>query len=638
MKMDLESTPPEEANARMVEFLTKTLGYRVPLLIQNSFPQSFAAAEPTVIYAAMYWVLTHMEQNEKRVYLSRFLQPLEIPEDIRAQDEDVRTIYNQYQQLRSAFVQTHKRVEGLRAAFADPAETRRKVAALEEERERLQNYVQIAEKKLASAPEKDALLAACKSLRIALEDDIKLSEKKVEQQQAKISAEMRGTEMSNRLQNVRRDAADGRVDMMIRRMNDEMQTNKIKLEEQLPLEIDAKTRENQELEKLLSEPLDMPALLNEDKQLDEALKKLNDKVRERQRPGEDGTSITTIKQQVQRVQSRKTELINEHGSLQTDNNRALNDIKERENRIEQLRQATNMLKGDDFRDFSNQVRAKKAATEGMRTRLTEQRAEWGVLTFTESTLQARFNQLDKQIGDLESKLGLQGYSRTVEALSKLSHEKDTMEAIKGKTLEELSKVVQEFNLAIRDARTRVVPQINELRVLRQTAAEVEQEWSEKKSQFDYQKTLLMEDIQKLDDDVTRLKEERHVNESLFHRLNTQRLLLSTQWKRAEDEKRFRSTEASLDPEYKTYGDFLTDLTKQLELRTKDLQARRRNVDENHDVNTHQVEYFNSLRKILESKLKSLRNAQPDAASDQKASIDQDIQNILGADRLVLNNS
>ncbi|EPY19662.1 hypothetical protein STCU_05187 [Strigomonas culicis] len=640
MQMDMETANKDEAMPRMIDFLTKTLGYRIPVLIQSSFPASFAAAEPTVVYPTMYWVLTHMQQNEKRVYLSRFLQPIEVPEDIRATDEDVRTIFGQYQQLRTSFVQIHKRVEALRAAFADPAETRRTVAALEEEKERLQQYVQAAEKKLANVPNKDALLEACKLLRLALEDDTKLSEKKVEQQQAKISIEMRNTEMSNRLQNLRRDAADGRVDIMVRRMKDEIQTNKIKLEEQLPLEIDAKQRENAELNKLLSEPLDMAALTSEERQLDDALRKLHDKVRDRQRPGEDGSSIATIKQQVQRVQGRKAEVLAELGSLQADNNRALTAIRERESRIEQLRQATNMLKGDDFREFSNQVRAKKAATEGMRTRLAEQRAEWGVLTYTQQALQERFDELDKIIGNLESKLGLQGYSRTVEALSKLTAEKDTIEEVKGKTLEELSRVVQDFTLAIREGRTRLAPLINELRTVRQTAAEVEEEWSDKKSQYDYQKGLLMEDIQKLDDDVTRLKEERNANESLFHRVRTQSVLLAAQVKRAAEERAFRSQpELSLDPQYKTYSDYFADVTKQLEARTKDLQTRRRDVDENHDTNVQQVDWFNSLRRILEGKLASLRDAAPPGSSaGRQANVDQAIKQVMGADMLVLNNN
>ncbi|CBZ30160.1 conserved hypothetical protein [Leishmania mexicana MHOM/GT/2001/U1103] len=644
MKMDMQAKPLEEAMPRMLEFLLKILGYRVPAFVQGSFPQSFADAEPLVVYPTMYWILTHMELNEKRVYLARFLQPLDIPDDIRAQDEDVRTLFMQYQALRGAFIQTHQRVEKLRSAFADPVETRRKVVVLEVERDRLQGYVEAALKKLAAVPEKEMLLAASKSLRVAREESIKLAEREVEQQQAKVSSEARRTEINTRLQNLRRDAADGRVEMMIRRIKDEMGTNRMKLQDQLPQELESVKNENAELQKLVSEPLDMAALTARDRKLDDELKALHAKIAQRQQPGADGASILRFRDQVQRVMARKQEVLNELSSLQADNNKALNDIRERQLRITQLQSATNMLRSDDFRDFSNQVRAKKAATEGMRTRLAELRTEWGTLTFTEATLQEQYNALDAAIGDLESKLGLQGYSRTVEALSKLAHEKDAIEEVKGKTLEELSRVVQEFTLAIREGRTRLAPLINELRAVRQTAAEVDQEWSAKKSQYEYQESLLTEDIQKIDEDVTRLKEETTMSESLYHRVRTQGLLLAAQAKRAEEEQTFRTdSNASLDPQHKTYGDYLAEVTRTLEAWTKEMQGKRRDLEETHDTSVRQVEWFNALRTILQAKLKSIQAEGPSTgARTRNNTIDDDIQQVMGraggTNMLVLNSN
>ncbi|KAG5468109.1 hypothetical protein LSCM1_02080 [Leishmania martiniquensis] len=644
MKMDMQSTPPDESMPRMLDFLLKILGYRVPIFFQGSFPQSFADGEPLVVYPTMYWILTHMELNEKRVYLARFLQPLDIPDDIRAQDEDVRTLYMQYQALRGAFIQTHQRVDKLRSAFADPVEARRKVGILEDERDRLQGYVDVALKKLSTVPEKEMLLVASKSLRLAREESAKLAEREVEQQQAKVSSEARQAEISARLQNLRRDAADGRAEMMIRRMRDEMDTNRMKLQDQLPQELESTESENAELQKLVSEPLEMNSLIGKDRKLDDELKALREKVAHRQQPGADGASIPRFREQLHRVLARKQEVLNELSSLQADNNKALNDIRERQLRITQLQSATNMLRSDDFREFSNQVRAKKAATEGMRTRLAELHTEWGTLTFTEATLQEQYNALSAAIGDLESKLGLQGYSRTVETLSKLAHEKDAIEEVKGKTLEELSRVVQEFTLAIREGRTRLAPLINELRAVRQTAAEVDQEWSEKKSQYEYHESLLTEDIQKIDEDVTRLKEETTASESLYHRVRTQGILLAAQTRRAAEERAFRTEPtASLDPQHKTYGDYLADVTRTLEARTKEMQGKRRELEETHDSSVRQVEWFNALRTILHAKLKSIQAEAPSVGSGARGhTIDDDIQQVMGraggTDMLVLNNS
>lgn len=644
MEVDLASASAEQLGTAilpgMLDFLVKTLGYKVPTFIQGSFPQSFADAEPTVVYPTLYWVLTHMDQNAKRVYLSRFLQPLEVPDDIRVQDEDVRNHFEQYQQLRSAFVHTHRRVDALRTAFADPAEQRRRVAALEEEKGHLQGYIQAAEKKLANVKDKDAYLSESRTLKAALDESTKLAEKHVELQQSTISADARRNEISNRLQNLRRDAADGRVDAMVRRMQDEIKTNRIKLEDQLPRELDAKQKENAELTKLVSEPLDMAALTAESAQLDEALRRLNDRVRERQRPGDDGSSVTTMKQQLQRVTARKTEVMGELNGLQSDNARVVGGIREREGTISQLRTANNMMSEEDFKDFAAQVRAKKAATEGMRTRLAESHAEWGVLCFTKEVLQQQYRELEATIGDLENKLDLRGYGRAVERITRLGEERDAVEGLKGKTLEELSHVVQDFNLAIREGRNSLAPLIAELHTVRQSAAEVDEEWSGKKEDYDRLETALSESMQKLDENVTRAKGGERLNEALYHRLHLQTAILGAQRKRTDDERGFRANpDAALDPHYKTYADFFTDTTRNLEDRTKKMQVRRREVDESHDGSVQQVAYFNNLKKILEAKLYSMRaddeahgghNSSPVGSRvARRGSIDADIQKVMG---------
>lgn len=612
---------------QLVDFLLKTLGYKPPPLVAPNFAQSFARVETTVIYPMMYWLLKNMPMHAKRVYLARFLQRVEIPDDLRMQDEGVRDLYQHYESLRTDFIQTHKRVDALREAHADPAEARRKISLLEQERDRLNTYIAAAQKKLASVPNKEALLTACKTLRTEQDEANKLAERRVEQQQALISSQRRNGEMSNRLQNVRRDLHDGRVDSIIRRLRDEIQTNKMKLEEQLPKELNEKRAENAALTKLLTEPLDFQALHNEMGQLDNEIRVLNQKVGERQRPGDDGSSVVSVKQQVQRVVKKKQDILAELGALQQDNERLLTEIREKDMAIAQFRDSK-VLKGEDFRKYSNQVRSKTAATKTMKTRLSDLRAEWGVLSYTEKTLQDQFEALRQEIEEIESKMGIRGYSRTTEELSLVTDQKNTVEQVKGKTLEELSKVVQDFACAIRDRRAKLAPQINELRTVRQQANEVEQEWEDKKSQYEYQEGLLMQDVSKIETEVNTLTEEARVNEALYHRLNAQLLLIDAQQQRAETERDYRAGKSSLDPQYRSYNEMFSKTTEELERRTKDLQRKRREVEENHGINVQQVEWFNTLRKILEGKLASIKTQVQQGASAQSA-VDKDIQSLMG---------
>jgi intraflagellar transport protein 81 len=202
--------------------------------------------------------------------------------------------------------------------------------------------------------------------------------------------------------------------------------------------------------------------------------------------------------------------------------------------------------------------------------------------------------------------------------------------------------VQEFTVAIRERRNKLAPQINELRSVRQQAGEVEQEWEEKKSQYEYQEGLLMQDVTKIEAEVGSLTDETRVNEALYHRINAQLLLLSAQLKRAQDEEDFVKGSRTLDAQYRTYAEMLTKTTENLERRTKELQRKRREVEENHSINIQQVDWFAALKKILECKLHSVRTA-PD--QQNQGNVDGDIQSIMsaqvsraGVDMLVLGNN
>jgi intraflagellar transport protein 81 len=643
--INFDEMPFDQSVQQLTDFLLKTLGYKPPPLVAGNFLQSIANAETTVVYPMMYWLLKNMAMHRKRVYLARFLQRVEIPEDLRMQDEGVRDLHQHYDGLRNDFISTHKRVDALKEAHADPAEARRKIGVLEQERDRLNTLITLAQKKLSQVPNKDALMASCKTLRAEQEEAAKLAERRVEQQQALISAERRGTEMSNRLQNVRRDMHDGRVDSIVRRLRDEIQTNKMKLEEQIPKELNEKRAENAALTKLLSEPLDFQSLHNEMAQLDKECHQLQVQVAERQRPGEDGSSVVSVKQQVQRVVKKKQDILAELANLQADHERIQTEIREKDMTISQFRDSK-VLKGEDFRKYSNQVRGKTAATKTMKTRLADLRAEWGVLSYTDKTVQDTFEGLRQEIEDIESRMGIRGYSRTAEELSQVNAQKNNAEQAKGRTLEELSKVVQDFTISIRERRTKLAPQINELRTVRQQANEVEQEWEEKKSQYDYQEGMLMQDVSKIDTEVNQLLEETRVNEALFHRLNAQVLLLDTQVQRAGEEREFASGSKKLDQQFQSYSDLLTRTTEDHERRSKDLQRKRRDVEENHSLHVQQVEWFATLRKILEGKLASVKSQNQQNAQQQN-SVDKDIQSLMGnggnrggpgVDMLVLGNN
>jgi len=113
----------------------------------------------------MFWVLTHMPQAKKRVYLAKFLVPVDVPEDLRASDETVREVYNQYKTLVDEFIGTHRNVEQLRKDITDPQEIGKRIKTLEQERDTLNQRINTTREKLKSVPQWETLLKACQALR-----------------------------------------------------------------------------------------------------------------------------------------------------------------------------------------------------------------------------------------------------------------------------------------------------------------------------------------------------------------------------------------------------------------------------------------------------------------------------------------
>ena len=70
---------------------------------------------------------------------------------------------------------------------------------------------------------------------------------------------------------------------------------------------------------------------------------------------------------------------------------------------------------------------------------------------------------------IEARAGVSGYRETQEALENVSEMKSALDQMKGKTLEDISFMVNKLTQTINDKKTALAPVIKELRPLRQQA-------------------------------------------------------------------------------------------------------------------------------------------------------------------------
>jgi intraflagellar transport protein 81 len=228
---------PDNAIPAAVDFLITVLNYKVPPQQQQDFYVSFQRGEKTTLYPILFWVLNRMPDNAKRVYLAQYLRPIDVPEDMRMQDDGVRDVFTQYNQLREEFKVVHRNVEKLKETNGDAVDLKKKVMGLEAEKDKLSKHMATAQAKLANIPKSEALLNACRNLRVEYEESQRLHDKYEEQRQLLQINLKKKSELTARLAEVQRDSEEKDVEAMLRRIADDLSCNRILLSQKLPQEL-----------------------------------------------------------------------------------------------------------------------------------------------------------------------------------------------------------------------------------------------------------------------------------------------------------------------------------------------------------------------------------------------------------------
>ena len=120
-------------------------------------------------------------------------------------------------------------------------------------------------------------------------------------------------------------------------------------------------------------------------------------------------------------------------------------------------------------------------------------------------------------------------------LEAVSEATAALNEVKGKTLEEISKVVQEIQTQTKERKERLQPLIVKMRQMRTDVAELEQEHGRKKAVFDATAGSLGAEKSKLEAEVKTLHDECTLQESQIHVLQAQMQMTAMQLERVAGE-------------------------------------------------------------------------------------------------------
>lgn len=174
--VDMQKETQDKTEERICGFL-KVLGY--PADFNPNFCREVVHGDKKTIHHILWWMLSRLQDLVRKAYTAKFLVPLAIPDEFMV-DEEMRETMKIYTDLQAEFKSVHQAVESVRNESMNPAELKKEITQLEQEREQLLTKINLFKNKGNSSGEFQQLLEATSKLRKEQEQDAKLNEKERE--------------------------------------------------------------------------------------------------------------------------------------------------------------------------------------------------------------------------------------------------------------------------------------------------------------------------------------------------------------------------------------------------------------------------------------------------------------------------
>merc|ERR1719482_1033373 len=194
------------------------------------------------------------------------------------------------------------------------------------------------------------------------------------------------------------------------------------------------------------------------------------------------TRLAVYKQQANLVAKKKDLVLKDKKSLEEERDTLARELSLKEREYEQMK-GHKFMKRDEFKNYAASLREKSAKFKRLKSELSDLRHECAVLTRTEQILQTK----DPMPA---------GMRETEQMLEKTSVEKSQVDKAKGKTLDEISAIVQKINSQLKEKKNKLAPQIKALRSVRQNFQSVEATYLEKKNLYDQAQLAVNADLQR----------------------------------------------------------------------------------------------------------------------------------------------
>ncbi|KAF0696267.1 Aste57867_12965 [Aphanomyces stellatus] len=622
-KVDIRDELDEQRTYRFMELL-QLLKYQLPPDI-DSFRDGLTHGERYVVYPVLYWALKNFPVHKKRAYLGRFLAPLQVPQEFLGNDctycfrstllmvdTALNTMHEHYKTLQNEFKSVHKQVEQLRTSKIRPGELRKEITQLEEESHQLSEKIAHLKKKTANESGFKDILEATSALRKEQEEQAKLAERKRDQMMGLNMAEKRSRDYENRVNEMRSSInTNMQPDQLFDQLQAQVDRHRDILVNKFPAEFHAQQEKLHHLEAALNEPAkteaDIADMEDEIQNLKNSIQNLTEQLNDAQRAA--GDDKLAIFRQHANLQTKKlNDKIDELTVAKQDKQQLQRQLEEQEAKMAEV-SGPKFMKREEFKQYANTLRNKTNQYKKMKAELAEITAESVVLHRTEQVLKSRDADLDGLLKEIEASKGVVGYMDTQGKLNEISERNAQVNAFKGETLEEISRIVTDINQTLKERKNQLAPQIKDLRAVRQKYQEMEQTYLEKKAQYDNTAVGLETERIKLEQECTAFQDDCLREESQFHFLNCQIQIETAKLEKVTQEEEFEKGNGKLLRDFRTFQELYKNKVNQQESLTKELRKQQKSLKTNLSEYMIQRGLFDQLLKLLQCKIKLTKSEQ-----------------------------
>eukprot|EP00051_Salpingoeca_urceolata_P027376 m.481226 g.481226 ORF g.481226 m.481226 type:complete len:669 (+) comp22084_c0_seq1:175-2181(+) len=590
---------PEDMIVRMLALL-RALKYKPPQGAKANFRQGLIAASPEVVYPVMRWALSNLASLKKRAYLARFLVRVEVPPEF-LQDMQVNDAHELYLAAIEEFKEVHKQLEGTKSGGLSAAEIKKDIANMEEEKEQLRRRIDRLKRKSEGIGQYNKMLAACRELRLEREREATLAEQHIDQRNQLLNVEDKVQKVQQQLKEAQASTVTTGIEGLFSRVEQEIKMNQYLCTEKLPTAISEKEKIVSELAHVIDQPAmgqsDLDDLQRQIQGLRGEINALVEKRMLSNSPAED--KIATFKQQAAIIAGKKSSVAEKLQDVQDELEAARVELgRKREERQES---GPKMLKPEEFKRYVTKLRVKSNDYKAKKSELAELRAEYLLLVRTDEVLRDLESKTQGQLEGLEAAQGVAGAAAIQDDLEKVSTLKSEVDEQKGRTLQDISQMVEELNAVIESKKTSLAPLIKEFRAVREKAQELESVYNEKKAAYENTSAGLESNRSRLDADVRVLREEVSAEESRYHYLSAMISTLQGQRQRAVEEMQSYAGGAG-GGKGKSLRDIYSKRIQEQENLGKTLREKQKVVKESHEPNMRQQDLWRDMQALFEGKL------------------------------------